>query len=864
MVSAEEEAIFRSAEMSLVQFYVPMEVARDTAYTLGQLGLVQFRDLNSKKQAFQRAYVDDIRRLENVERVYRYLYSLLQKHNIQLYEEVDDEDENNMLTLQEPPSGSLIDDHVQNATFLEERLKEMEDASDQIKKQRTDLEQYRFLLKSGDVFFSESDLAPTASLDEEMGVATVDGVPRNGSVNYVTGVIPREKTHILEQILWRTLRGNLLFRNISITKPLFDEKSGKRVNKDAFIVFSHGDLIIERIKKVAESLDAKLYFVDPHSEARSEKLAQINRDLEDLNTIMQTGNVTLESELFAVSKELNTWFQEIAKEKAVFETLNKFNNDKNRKTLIAEGWIPSDQLTMLRVKLEEMVNRLGIDFPSTLQILETTSTPPTYHRTNKFTEAFQAICDCYGIPEYREVNPGLPTIVTFPFMFAVMFGDLGHGSIMFLAALTLVLNEKTLGKMKRDEIFDMAYTGRYVLLLMGGFSMYTGFLYNDIFSKSMTFFKSGWQWPENFKAGDQLSAESVGTYPIGLDWAWHGAENNLLFTNSYKMKLSILMGIIHMSYSYMFSLVNHLHFHSMIDIIGNFIPGLLFMQGIFGYLSICIVYKWTVDWIKDEKPAPSLLNMLINMFLAPGKIDEELYPHQAKVQATLLVIALICVPWLLFVKPLHFKFTHKENTDRRASLSGESAIERERLLPDLEEAELEDVEEEEHLADETEAESHESDGENFGDVMIHQVIHTIEFCLNCVSHTASYLRLWALSLAHAQLSSVLWSMTLELSFGMSGAMGVFAVVFLFGMWFVLTVCVLVVMEGTSAMLHSLRLHWVESMSKFFVGDGNPYEPFEFKKRDLIDESVEAGVISTKEATVDDDSEGLLILEDDIQ
>lgn len=75
-------------------------------------------------------------------------------------------------------------------------------------------------------------------------------------------------------------------------------------------------------------------------------------------------------------------------------------------------------------------------------------TPPTYFQLNDFTAPFQQIVDTYGVPRYQEVNPAIFTIITFPFQFGVMFGDMGHGGVYFLTGIALLLLNETYKKNK--------------------------------------------------------------------------------------------------------------------------------------------------------------------------------------------------------------------------------------------------------------------------------------------------------------------------------------------------------------------------------------------------------------------------------
>jgi len=850
---ATKDTLFRSANMSLTQFYISNEIGREVVSSLGELGIVQFRDLNADTTAFQRTFTKEIRRLDNVERQLRYFRSQMEKEGIEMRSRFDFDDD--MLSA---PQANEIDELAERAQQLEGRVSSLNESYETLKKRETELTEWRWVLKEAGGFFDRAHGQTDEirqSIDDDdapllRNAEAEEGHGMNGdadrqqqsfavmNIGFVSGVIPRERLPAFERILWRTLRGNLYMNQSEIPEVLINPENNEEVRKNVFVIFAHGKEIIAKIRKISESLGADLYSVDENSDLRRDQIHEVNTRLSDLASVLRNTKNTLDAELNAIARSLAAWLIVIKKEKAVYDTLNRFSYDNARKTLIAEAWVPTNSLPQIRATLQDVNDRAGLSVPTIVNQIQTNKTPPTYNKTNKFTEGFQTIIDAYGTAKYQEVNPGLYTIVTFPFLFAVMFGDFGHGTLMALAASAMIYWERPLSRSKQDELFAMAFYGRYIMLMKGIFSMFTGLVYNDVFSKSFTPFESAWEFPEEGRPNVNGHLKGSYRYPFGVDWAWHGSENDLLFSNSMKMKLSILMGWAHMTFALCFSAVNARHFKSPIDLWGNFIPGMIFFQAIFGYLAFCIVYKFSIDWQAAGRNPPSLLNMLIQMFLSPGNVapGEQLYSGQAGLQTFLVLIAVVQVPIMLFLKPYYLKWQHQRTTAQGYRGIGDTSDVTHALDDDEEPRNRDqqtngrpsqDSDEGAMITENIQGEEHEEF--EFSEEMIHQVIHTIEFCLNCVSHTASYLRLWALSLAHQQLSVVLWNMTLSNAFTASPGVGqVIMIVVTFWFWFCLTIAVLCVMEGTSAMLHSLRLHWVEAMSKHFIGDGVTFEPFSFK------------------------------------
>ncbi|CAN0874857.1 V-type proton ATPase subunit a1 [Linum grandiflorum] len=800
--------LMRSEKMAFVQLIIPVESAHRAISYLGELGLLQFRDMNTDKSPFQRTFVNQVKRCGEMSRKLRFLKDQTQKAAML---------SSAHSTLE--PDIELEELEAQLAEH-EHELIEMNSNSEKLRQSYNELLEFKIVLQKAVNFLvsdnsravsdgtelnenvhSNGDFGETSSLlEQEMR----SGPSGQSTVRFISGIIPRSKVLRFERMLFRATRGNMLFNQALSDEETLDPVTNDMVEKTVFVVFFSGEQARTKIIKICEAFGANCYPVPEDITKQRQLTREVISRLSELEVTLDAGIRHRNQALASIGLHLTKWINMVRMEKAVYDTLNMLNFDVTKKCLVGEGWCP----LFAKAQIQDVLQRATYDSSSQVgiifHVMEATESPPTYFRTNSLTNAFQEIVDAYGVARYQEANPAVYTVVTFPFLFAVMFGDWGHGICLLLGALFLIAREKKLSAQKLGSFMEMLFGGRYVLLLMSLFSIYCGLIYNEFFSVPFHIFGGSAYRCRDDSCRD---AHTVGLvkfrdpYPFGVDPSWRGSRSELPFLNSMKMKMSILLGIAQMNLGIIMSYFNARFFRSSLDIRYQFVPQIIFLNSLFGYLSLLIIIKWCSGSQAD------LYHVMIYMFLSPTDAlgENELFWGQRPLQIVLLLLALIAVPWMLFPKPFILKKLHTERFQGRTyGMLGTSEI---------------DVDSE---PDSARAVHHEDF--NFSEVFVHQMIHSIEFVLGAVSNTASYLRLWALSLAHSELSTVFYEKVLLFAWGYENIVIrlVGLAVFAFA-----TTFILLMMETLSAFLHALRLHWVEFQNKFYFGDGYKFRPFSF-------------------------------------
>ena len=125
--------------------------------------------------------------------------------------------------------------------------------------------------------------------------------------SYLSGVIPRDKFPTFERVLWRALRGNLYMRHQEIEDPIDDPETGTPIKKDVFVIFSHGEQLQGKIRKIADSFGATLYPAPETAKARSDLAEQVTQRMNDMQTVLTRTQGHRKGQLDNIVADINDW-----------------------------------------------------------------------------------------------------------------------------------------------------------------------------------------------------------------------------------------------------------------------------------------------------------------------------------------------------------------------------------------------------------------------------------------------------------------------------------------------------------------------------------------------------------------------------
>jgi V/A-type H+/Na+-transporting ATPase subunit I len=137
------------------------------------------------------------------------------------------------------------------------------------------------------------------------------------------------------------------------------------------------------------------------------------------------------------------------------------------------GFVPVKKFSELNQKVSGMLEGKVVVL-SNGAVKETN--PPTRILNSRFVKPFEELTRLYGLPKYNEIDPTPILSITFPIIFGLMFGDVGHGLVLLVGGLTIGLLIKN-GQGMKNICYIMAACGLVATI--------TGLLFGEIFGMQL-------------------------------------------------------------------------------------------------------------------------------------------------------------------------------------------------------------------------------------------------------------------------------------------------------------------------------------------------------------------------------------------
>lgn len=316
---------FRSESMSFCQLILPKDTIFQTLTKLGEIGLVQFVNMNEGRNVLSLPFTPQIHDLTEIVRQIQILSQECKLKGIKAphYE-----------PLYKYPSEKQINDIASEIGKFQLDIEELTVNLNILEKVFCNFRESKFVLEFCQSFFNSAGYADQVGpLHDSIEYQMKDFV----KLEYLSGTVPVKRVFAFERMVWRVSKGNF-FMSISELKIESYDSCGlvTPVEKYAFILFFQGEVLKTKIMKICEGFHCVLKPCPETEEYRQNMIDDVSTRIEDMIVIINKTEAQRNELLISASKRLYPCLVTVKRMKGIYYALNSMSLDHSNSFYISK------------------------------------------------------------------------------------------------------------------------------------------------------------------------------------------------------------------------------------------------------------------------------------------------------------------------------------------------------------------------------------------------------------------------------------------------------------------------------------------------------------------------------------------------